>query len=460
MVRDWETRRAMKILTRPFRGMPAAEAGRQPFVSGGERLFTPVLSEKAIRWQIPAGYRMEVHGHAFVLANRRSRRLAEVTIQADAPVRLRSAGAETPLSPRSSEVTLSGSAGTGTSITVSGGTMRVIDRGVQDKGGEWRIWNGRRSLTYCLEEPLSEHGKSTLCVAFSAIGAPYDFTYNYKSSLAKVDAYRLYILDNFGSQGSYYYADHRDTGIFNAVQSFLLEMSSQLGIGPDGMVFLGSSKGGTAALSHGLQLGAARIIAGAPQSYPGTYLSGASPDMLSFIAGDSDSESIDWLDQLIPNAVSNAQGNPHITVLVGDNDSHKHVHIEPLMKLAADAGLSIQTLVIKDLSHQDIGAAFGPYLEAALQKGFFSGADLLPYRLARRDDAEDMVQFKLWLPPGEEAAIEVRSSHSRILSTDYSAETFFLFQAPENEAIQATVTRRRENTEVGRFTTVWLQPKP
>ncbi|MDK1329047.1 hypothetical protein [Arthrobacter sp. zg-Y1143] len=333
-----------------------------------------------------------------------------------------------------------------------------MDRGVTRSGSGWKTRHGDREVTYYLEEPLSERGRNRLTVVFSAISGPYDFTYNYRSSLAAVDAYRLYVLDDFGAQGSYYYADHRDTGIFSAVQSLLRDVSAELGIRASDTSFAGSSKGGTAALAHGLVFGAGRIIAGAPQCFPGSYLRGASSDILGFIAGDESDESVAWLDRLIPESIDQRQGNPQVTVLVGQNDSHLHVHVQPFMELARQAGIDAQTLIVTDVDHQNIGSAFGPYLAAALQGERTSDRTVLPYQLGRRDGPDEEVQLKLWLPPGEVAAVRIISQGKELLSSDYSASTFFKVPAPANRAVQAQVSRMdaESGTIVGSFETVPL----
>ena len=210
-------------------------------------------------------------------------------------------------------------------------------------------------------------------------------------------------------------------------------------------------------MAHGLQYGAGRIIAGAPQTLPGTYLKGASAGILSFIAGDDSDESVAWLDQLIPMSVERRRGEPQVTILVGENDSHLHVHVQPFMALAGEAGLHVQTVVVGDLNHQNIGSAFGPYLTAALGPEQDSSPELLPYQLARRDGPEEEVQLKLWLPPGEVAAVRISTRNQDVLVSDYSANTFYKIVVPATQPVRATVSRRGAAGEVmGSFKTKWL----
>lgn len=388
-----------------------------------------------------------------MLVRRRSRP-ADLVLEGNTPLQLRySEPAGLLFKYRS--VTLAGAPGT--EVTVRIGHNLVADRGVGAPNSGWKVWHGPRELTYFLEEPLTEAGRNKLCVAFSAIGAPHNFTYNYRSSLASVDAYRLYVLDDFGSRGSYYYADHRDESIFSSVQSFLQEVASDLAISPEDMVFLGSSKGGTAALAHGLRLGAGQILAGAPQCFPGAYLRGAAPEILEFVAGGGPDNPDKWLDRMLPDAIENARGNPAIILLVGEKDSHRHVHVEPLVRMTATAGLQARTLVVKNVSHADIGRAFGPYVKAILRPGADRAEKLIPYQLAQREGAAGTAQLRLWLPAGEVAAIEVWTRDEKIFAKGFSPEAYFQFQVPADEPVRAKIIHRCEagGTE-NSFTTEWL----
>lgn len=448
-LRASETRAAAKVLSAPLVRL-SNEAKRR---SAGQEL-TVTLTAEPLTWSIPGRYRIEGHGHSFALVRGRSRP-GDLVLEGRAPLTLRY---EEPTGSlfNKRNVTLAGAPGT--EVTVRIGQDLVPDRGVGTYNSGWRVWHGARELTYFLEEPLTEAGKNKLCVSFSAIGAPHNFTYNYRSSLAPVDAYRLYILDDFGSRGSYYYADHRDESIFSAVQSFLREVASDLAISPEDMVFIGSSKGGTAALAHGLRLGAGRILAGAPQCFPGAYLRGAAPEILEFIAGDGADSPAKWLDRMLPDAVENARGNPVIVLLVGEKDSHRHVHVEPFVRMAATAGLQVQALVVRNVTHADIGRAFGPYVKAILRPGANRAEILIPYQLAQRDGEADTAQLRLWLPAGEVAAIEVWTRDERIFAKDFSTEAYFQFKVPAGQAVRAKIVRRHEgNGAEHSFTTEWLR---
>ncbi|MBD8045434.1 hypothetical protein H9638_16635 [Arthrobacter sp. Sa2BUA2] len=387
------------------------------------------------------------------------RRIGEAVVNASGPVHLHPL--EIGRSGAASIVrraNLVGSCNVAVAVHFRFGNTNVVDNGIADPAKKWQIWQGKRSITYLLEEPPSPDGEDRLCVGFSAISSPYDFSYNYRASLSSVNAYRLFILDNFGNRGSYYYADHRNTDIFDSVQEFLSDLCSQLGIDPSNVSFIGSSKGGTAALAHGIRFGVGNIIVGAPQSLPGTYLGGAAPEILQFIAGDNSEASVEWLDGLLFDVLERVGGSPRIRILVGANDAHLRVHVRPLLHMAQRAGLDASVLIVNGLTHQDVGKAFAPYVTAALRD---PGAIdvLLPYRFARRSDANE-VQLKLWLPPGEAVDVIIETSSRVLFSADCSSQTYFKVPVPDAEMVRAVVSRRiaGKATAGGSFVTDWLQP--
>ncbi len=457
--RRYAARRTKPILEGPFHRPVEEEQGWTAKRMESGFVLQPAVRNKpfSITWKSPRHYGFEVHGNAFVLLDRSQSRVGEVRFEAEGPVRLLHTRSELPLG-QGSRVTLEASASVAVHLQTDGGF--IVDRGVSDPAEGWQVWNGERSLTYLLEEPHSKHGETRLCVVFSAIGAPWDFTYNYRSALTDVDAYRIYILDNFGAQGSYYFADHRDTSIFNAVQGFLREMGDRLGVRPEDITLVGSSKGGTAALAHGLKLGVGRILVGAPQFLPGSYLRGAGPGILTFIAGDDSPESVAWLDKMIPNSIGNSVAQTRITVLVGANDSHLHVHVQPFMAFARAARLEASEMVVDDLSHQDIGRAFAPYASDLLRAADSREVSaLVPYRFDRRAGKPGEVQLKLWLPRGELVSVSFETAETVLSSVEKTNQSYFNVSVPSGQDVRAVITRLAlvDSEAVGSFRTRWLQ---
>ncbi|GAA1358664.1 hypothetical protein GCM10009636_31830 [Arthrobacter koreensis] len=453
------------ILTRPFAGTPKTDWSANQTETGYAVKATTEGTTFSLSWTVPRPYDVEVHGHSFALLDRKKAHVGEVRIEADGPAKLVRDRAEKQsfgVLGQQQKVTLTACADVRLHVHTNDGLL--VPRGVSGADEAWSVWQGERHLTYLLEEPISEAGCSKLCVAFSAIGAPYDFTYNYRSSLKNEDAYRLYILDNFGSQGSYYFSDHRDQTIFNAVQDFITEKARQLGVNRMDISMLGTSKGGTAAIAHGLKLGAGRVVAGAPQYLPGSYLKAAAPGILSFIAGADDEESVAWLDGLIPNSLTELSRDTAVTILVGENDSHLKFHVRPFMEFAERENLDATVLVVEDLSHQDIGRAFSPYVGEVLRAGDDRArrGSLVPYQFEWRNGVPgNEVQLKTWVPPGEVISAVFKTENGALQQMPSHSSTYFRTAVPVGQKVWATVTRRAADGVVGvlTFDTKTLEPR-
>lgn len=440
-------RKAQRVLQGPFRAANRIQQGwtSHRFDSGYTLEPASVGQSYRVSWQIPKQYSLEVHGHSFVLLDRKGARLGEVRLDANGPSRLVHSFDARGSKHGCGEIAVEASH----TMTVNIGTKEglIVDRGVSEPEGNWKLWIGERLLTYKVENPISKTGRTKLCVVFSAISGPFDFTYNYRSALGTVDAYKVYILDNFGSQGSYYFADHRDTSIFETVQKCIIAIADQLEIEPENIAFVGSSKGGTAALAHGLKMGVGRIVVGAPQFLPGTYLIGAAPKILSFIAGDDSSESIKWLDQLITTSAQQSGTKPSVSVLVGTNDSHHHIHVQPFMRWSEGAGVKSQALVVEDLSHQNIGRAFGLYAASVLAATDESQMQsMLPYSFEWREESEyNEVQLKLWVPGDERISVVIESEDGTETFAQGEGGSYFKAVIPPGLNVRARVFRQRDD---------------
>lgn len=250
----------------------------------------------------------------------------------------------------------------------------------QEKG--WSLFLGKVPLNY-LFQPPKDGPITKMVVVFTAIHGVGDFTYNYKSTLDRVDVAALYILDDFGDQGSYYYSDHRSTVIFETVQSLIKKVMEDYGLSESDVATAGSSKGGAAALIHGLALGADRIFSGAPQTRIGSFLRSVHPNILRFMSGGTTEDDVSYLDAILPGLMKDASSRTKIMVLVGDADHHLRKHVVPLSQDAAKFGVNISTLILPGAKHADIGRLFAMYLQANVHQ-WVHGVDeeALPYELS------------------------------------------------------------------------------
>jgi len=111
-----------------------------------------------------------------------------------------------------------------------------------------------------------------LIVGFQAIqNTP---SYNYIRTLNNVNAYHLYIKDDYGSDerthSSYYLNEGNPIKVEGLVQLLIDNYVNHLS--KENTIFISSSKGGFAGIYHGYKYGVGHIIVGGPQTMLGDYL--------------------------------------------------------------------------------------------------------------------------------------------------------------------------------------------
>ncbi len=248
--------------------------------------------------------------------------------------------------------------------TIRTGTFALRDRGI-DLTKPDSVWTsaGTPAVTSMLVPPAEASHR--LVVVFSAISAERDFTFNYLRSVQDVDAWRLFILDDWGDQGAYYYSQARDTAIFRSVQGVIARTAAELGIARNDIVTTGSSKGGAGAILHGLAAAVGRVIVAAPQTRIGLFTAAAHPNVLQYMAGGASAADAAWADHIIRDQLANS-ATTTVTIVVGDRDPHLKRHVEPFVRDSATAKARVDAVVIPGTPHNEIGAVFARALPRML----------------------------------------------------------------------------------------------
>jgi len=175
---------------------------------------------------------------------------------------------------------------------------------------------------------------------FHSEGAPPK--YNYMRTLEEFDCNQLFILDDFGSRGSYYMCVNRDFKIERSVKKLIETLCEEYKIKKK--ISLGSSKGASAAIYYGLKYDFNAIIAGAPQYYIGSYLKKvkSANNVLEFMAGSQDEESVEYIDNIIKKVIeSKKECSSKIIICVGEGDPHYHIHSAPLIDTLEKNGVPV-----------------------------------------------------------------------------------------------------------------------
>lgn len=164
---------------------------------------------------------------------------------------------------------------------------------------------------------VPEENSDIVVVVFSAFPAKGKKAgYNMLDTFSNIKCNKLYIMDNYGDsgQGCYYLGKSKDFFVVSMVKELIEEKTKNY----KRKIFVGSSKGGTAALYYGILCNVDYIIAGAPQYYIGSYLNSEESNkcILRYIMGGTDKKDIRELDDYVFNIIKNNNNVEHIKILL------------------------------------------------------------------------------------------------------------------------------------------------
>lgn len=214
---------------------------------------------------------------------------------------------------------------------------------------------------------FSPNKSKKLVVVFSGFH-PKSARYNYMLSLKKYKYNKLFILDDFGANGTgSYYLDCVDNSqIEKAIIDLIKRIKEQHNI--DELFFVGSSKGGYAAINFSLNFPDSTVIAGAPQYYIGSYMKVREYNVANkFILGENyTDEALVQLDNRLKQKIENSPNKPIIYLHYSDSEHTFSEHIKDLISDLENVGIS----VIKDIdhykTHAGVAKAFPPFLQKTL----------------------------------------------------------------------------------------------
>lgn len=209
-----------------------------------------------------------------------------------------------------------------------------------------------------LKYVLQKNSSDTLVIIFSAFG-PHP-VYNYVNTLGNLrKADKLFILDDFGYKGSYYWFEDGNDRPMTLVGSLINELKQG---GYKNIITIGSSKGGTCAIYYGLMFDAQHIFAGACQYYVGNYLADY-PDILKAMMGDTTENDIRKLNNMMPDHLQRHKGsNSLVHLLYSPNE---HTYDEHIVHLLADLKkyeIPVEEIIEDFQNHNDVGKPFSQML--------------------------------------------------------------------------------------------------
>ena len=142
-----------------------------------------------------------------------------------------------------------------------------------------------------------------LAVVFSAVDrrGPH---YNYLSTLNGLPVSRLYIKDDFIPSGDYYLGRNMTFNVEKAVVELIQKCADELHA--EKIIFIGSSKGGYAAVNFASEFKNSIVIAGASQYILGDYLLEVQylHDVFFDVCGADDEKAVQFLNERLRNKIS------------------------------------------------------------------------------------------------------------------------------------------------------------
>jgi hypothetical protein len=235
------------------------------------------------------------------------------------------------------------------------------------------VFKSHRDLRYHFIEAKDPICAKKLVVVFSAISPKYTYNYNYMTTLASAPMNQLYILDDFGDQGSYYIGHNRDHLIETSVISLILHIVSKLQITLKDVLLMGSSKGGYSALYYGIKYSMGTVLSLGPQTRLGDFLSEGHPNVAEYIANGNWEGNVYYLNELLYRLVEeNRDTLPEIHLMVGNTDSHWENHVLPFTKHLEQKDIFFTLDLIDNVNHSELKDISSAYINRYIAKKFLN----------------------------------------------------------------------------------------
>lgn len=165
---------------------------------------------------------------------------------------------------------------------------------------------------------------------FSGFGGKSQFTYDFENALNDCLAHIFWIKDDFSNNCAYYLAVDMDFKIEKAINKFIANSISELGLDKENVTLAGFSKGGSAALYYGFKYNYQNIVVTVPQFNIGTYITNNWKNVAANMLCTGDLEEIKILDNLLPDLIVNDNfHDKNIYLLTSESDPQFSIEIKP-----------------------------------------------------------------------------------------------------------------------------------
>lgn len=211
----------------------------------------------------------------------------------------------------------------------------------------------------------------TLLIIFSG-GSPEGVParYNYVNNVRKYPSNQLYILDDFGpnERGAFYLGQNRDFYIERAVSALIKHICDEYKIDNTNIISCGTSKGGFCALYFAFKYHYGAAVVGAPQILLGDYLNTEQHKYgLEYLAGNTDEESISFLNGLLLEAMRTSSTHPKIYLHCSQYEHHYPEHVLPFLDVANELGVDVTLDLGNYEHHEEVTPHYPIFLRSSLK---------------------------------------------------------------------------------------------
>jgi hypothetical protein len=426
----------------------------KPVVDIADKVECDQPRKLSLLWQLAPGLHAVTVGNELHLL-KQNIKVAKLSVQSDAPVELTlGQGDQTPAGyvfPRlgeSIETTVLKVEAEVISSWQCRTTIAFPARSAKGINFPFLTFPGDWPIQYLFEP---RENSDTLVVVFPALAPEFEYRINYHRVLRGAPVNRLFVLDDFGPQGSYLIASNGKLELGEAVCALIESFRVKLGIDKSKVIFMGSSKGGASALYFASRLGYGHVLAGAPQTRIGHFLLRQDlengPRLASYMMPGADSE--ERLNRLIFDLPVNPQVSCRIHV--GKGDHHYESHAIPYAEHIQAHGGTVELDVGEYDEHNELGQHFPLFLENTLRdvfgikmRKFYPGPTPPLTVSAWREGDEVVGQITLpegWSDEPVEYAFYLMVDEEKKMVRWYEESSIVRFAWPADIAIQDATVR-------------------
>lgn len=196
-----------------------------------------------------------------------------------------------------------------------------------------QIFTAQNGVEIIYRHKPSKYDFKHLIVVFSGFLNAKPGNYDFINALNDCPADVIWINDNFENMYAYYLCINMDFKVKEAVQEFILFQMKTRDLLPENVTFTGFSKGGSAALYHGLSLNIKNIVVSVPQLKIGSYVHHHWNTVATHMFGDNYQDAqINYCDKLIVNLLKkDSDLNKNIYLLTSEADIQYEGEILPYL---------------------------------------------------------------------------------------------------------------------------------